>query len=415
MAIKKIRISNFKNFRDLEIELGNFNVLIGTNASGKSNFIEIFKFLRDIPIWGLDNAISLQGGIEYFRNMNIGDSENFSLEVVSNRELKILGPKTKKEKPTGIDIYEIVYNFTIGFQEGDKFKIIQDKLIYKGEFIRLEKKKGEFDEKEMLGKGEIVFCKVDGEVDVDLKLPKGVTIKETDMLSPFLSEERLKSKILLEYPYFMGMLPLSSETSIYDFNPKLPKVATSIIGIAILEENGRNLTRILKNILEDKEEERKFFNLVKSILSFVDHLDIEMFPDKFLLFKLQEIYDKRHYIPAPLISDGTINIIALIVALYFQKNEVAIIEEPERNIHSYLISRVVEMMKEASQKKQIIVTTHNPEMVKYAGLENLLLISRDKEGFSAISRPYEKKEIKIFLENEMGIEELYVQNLLGAY
>jgi len=38
MAIKKLRISNFKSFGDLEIELGNFNVLIGANASGKSNF-----------------------------------------------------------------------------------------------------------------------------------------------------------------------------------------------------------------------------------------------------------------------------------------------------------------------------------------------------------------------------------------
>lgn len=39
MAIKKIRISNFKSFTDLEIEFGKFNVLIGANASGKSNFI----------------------------------------------------------------------------------------------------------------------------------------------------------------------------------------------------------------------------------------------------------------------------------------------------------------------------------------------------------------------------------------
>jgi predicted ATP-dependent endonuclease of OLD family len=69
-------------------------------------------------------------------------------------------------------------------------------------------------------------------------------------------------------------------------------------------------------------------------------------------------------------------------------------------------------MKEASQKKQIIVTTHNPEIVKYADLESILLISRNKEGFSTISRPSEKEEIKTFLKNEIGLEELYVQNLL---
>jgi predicted ATPase len=74
---------------------------------------------------------------------------------------------------------------------------------------------------------------------------------------------------------------------------------------------------------------------------------------------------------------------------------------------------VVDMMKETSQKRQIIVTTHNPEIVKYADLEDILLISRDKEGFSRISKPCEKEEVKIFLQHEMGIEELYVQNLLG--
>ncbi len=69
-------------------------------------------------------------------------------------------------------------------------------------------------------------------------------------------------------------------------------------------------------------------------------------------------------------------------------------------------------MKEVSEGKQIIITTHNPEIIKHAGLENIYLVSRNNQGFSTISKPSEKEEIKIFLENEMGIEELYVRNLL---
>ena len=113
-------------------------------------------------------------------------------------------------------------------------------------------------------------------------------------------------------------------------------------------------------------------------------------------------------------SDGTINITALIIALYFEEKPVIAIEEPERNIHPHLISKIVDMMKDVSERfeKQIMVTTHNPEMVKYAGIENILLVHRDDRGFSKISRPSEKDEVRIFLENEMGIEELYVQNLL---
>lgn len=69
-------------------------------------------------------------------------------------------------------------------------------------------------------------------------------------------------------------------------------------------------------------------------------------------------------------------------------------------------------MKDASREKQIIVTTHNPEIVKHADLKDILLISRNKEGFSTISKPGEKEDVKTFLKNEIGVEELYVQNLL---
>jgi predicted ATPase len=127
---------------------------------------------------------------------------------------------------------------------------------------------------------------------------------------------------------------------------------------------------------------------------------------------MSEIYAEDTYFPASLLSDGTINIIALIVALYFEDMPFIIIEEPERNIHPHLISRVINMLKDVSPKKQIIITTHNPQIVKYADLEDLLLISRNDKGYSEISKPAENEEIKAFLEEELGIEELYVSNLL---
>jgi predicted ATPase len=167
----------------------------------------------------------------------------------------------------------------------------------------------------------------------------------------------------------------------------------------------------LKKILADKKNREQFLYLMRNLLPFINKMDVEKFADKSLLVKLQEAYYKE-YLPATLISDGTINLTALILALYFEEKPLIIIEEPERNIHPHLISKVVEMMKEASENKQIIVTTHNPEVVRYAGLENLLLIYRDKEGFSHISRPADKIEVKTFLEQEIGIEELYVENLL---
>jgi len=415
MAIKKIRILNFKSFKDLEIELGKFNVLIGANASGKSNFIQIFKFLRDITNYGLDNAISMQGGVEYLRNINIGPSKNFSLEVTSDQEFGFV--RKKEEELIEIKTYETIYKFVIKFrQRGPGFEIAEDKLTMKCHFIRLENQKKKLEEKEKRGQGEIILSNNKGKVDADLNPLNEVPLGINDIFPPFLREEKLPSKtLLLKAPFFF--IPFPSEEifgsiSIYDFDPKLPKKATPITGKADLEEDGNNLAIVLKNIIKNKNKERKLSNLVRDLLPFVNKLDVEKFADKSLLFKLQEIYARGQYLPASLISDGTINITALIIALYFERKSLTIIEEPERNIHPYLISKVIDMMKEASQKKQIIVTTHNPEIVKYTDLEDILLIFRDKEGFSTIFRPIEKKEIKAFLKNKIGIEELYVQRLL---
>ncbi|PWB49858.1 MAG: ATPase [Candidatus Methanoperedenaceae archaeon] len=416
MTIKKIKISNFKSFKNQEVELGKFNILIGANASGKSSFIQVFRFIRDIANHGLDNAISMQGGVEFLRNVNISSSENFSLEFISDEEYKRVATRTKEMGLLGVKIYNTSYKFSLKFKKkGSGFEIIEDQLSQKFYVIKFERKKKKTEEKERIGEGEIRLSNVKGKINISLDLPEKVPLKKEDIIPSFLKEERLTPRnILLEPPFpFFLMPPLFGEIAIYDFDPKLPKKATPITGKAELEEDGSNLSIILKNIIETKNKERELSNFVRDLLPFVDDLDVEKFADKSLLFKLREIYSKKQYLPASLISDGTINITALIIAIYFERKRLTIIEEPERNIHPYLISKIVNMMKDASQKKQIIVTTHNPEVVKHASLEDILLVTRDKEGFSNICRPTEKTEIKTFLENEIGIEELYVQNLLG--
>ncbi|KAF5431016.1 putative ATPase [Candidatus Methanophagaceae archaeon] len=187
-----------------------------------------------------------------------------------------------------------------------------------------------------------------------------------------------------------------------------------ITGKTELEHDGSNLAIVLKNILDDRKKAERISNLIKDLLPFIEEITVEKLPDKSLLASLKEVYYGKTVLPAFLISDGTINITALIIALYFEAKPLIIIEEPERNIHPYLISKVIDMMNDVSerQKKQIIVSTHNPEVIRYTDRENILLVHRDDKGFSQISRPTEKEEVKIFLENKMGMEELYVQNLL---
>src|SRR5271165_242783 len=81
MLLKSIHAKNFKSFRELNIRLDDFNVLIGANASGKSNLIQLFSFLRDIVESGLENAVSIQGGAQYLRNVNCAGDDAVEIEL----------------------------------------------------------------------------------------------------------------------------------------------------------------------------------------------------------------------------------------------------------------------------------------------------------------------------------------------
>ncbi|MDD5503204.1 MAG: AAA family ATPase [Candidatus Thermoplasmatota archaeon] len=421
MGIKRMQITNFKSFNQLELTLDKFNVLIGANAGGKSNFVQIFQFIRDISEYGLDNAISMQGGIEYLRNIKIGASKNLSFTVASDTDYR--GICFDDKGLIGIKTYEIIYDFEMGFKKrGHGFDLVKDKLTMKCKFYKLKQKRVKVEEKETIGEGEIILSHNKKTVSVELNSTNESikSIKTNEFLSRFFKEQKLNAKVpLIEKPHIIpmnlfGIVNLFDNISIYDFDPKLSKQPSRMTGKSELEESGKNLSIILKNILKDKEKKRKFVNLLKDILPFIDDFDVDRFVDKSLLVTLQETYYQDTNLPASLISDGTVNILALIVALYFEIKPLTIIEEPERNIHPYLISKIIAMMKDASNNKQILITTHNPEIVKNAGLENLLLTSRDKDGFSKIEKPGDKESVKAFLKNQIGIDELYIQNLLGA-
>jgi predicted ATPase len=420
MAIQRISVSNFKSFDEVTFEPGNLNIVIGANASGKSNLIQLFKFTKDLANFGLENAISMQGGVEYLRNIKIGASKNLSLEVIIDSGDTF----ASRKKEIGVTGFETTYKFALKFSKGGAgFEIAEDKLLQKCNFYRRKILKGEFVKGATLGQGEIIIYCDENKPRLIFKPPDGVSIDQNDIFQiyatslEFQQRTRKVKTLLIDTPYlqFIGEAFRRNlkEMGTYDFDPRLPQKSQTITGRAELEQDGSNLAIILKNILRRRDSGRKLLNLLKEFLPFVSDLSVQEFVDKSLLFKLQETYFGKKFLPAPLVSDGTINIIALLIALYFEEKSVVVIEEPDRNIHPYLISKIMDILKEASRSKQIVLTTHNPEMVRNADLESILLISRDKDGFSTVHKPCEKDEVKAFLEDDMGIEELYVQNLLG--
>lgn len=417
MAIKRIKVSNFKSFKELDLDLGDFNVLIGANASGKSNFTQIFKFLKDIEENSLNDAISMHGGLESLRNLKIGSKSGLTMQT--QLDTKFGWGRGSRE----LRIHEISYQFSLQFNKQKQgYKVVFDQLTQKFQIARMKKEEKALFEDGVIAQGEFSICNVNGKPELSFNPPEiGNLLEEEKAIPPlsFFSElfgEKIPTEtLLIRTPY--AIIPpwesLFGEIGIYDIDPHMARNPVQITGKAELAEDGKNLALVLNKLVEDKDNKRKLCNLMKDLLPFFEDIDTEKFAEKSVMIKLRENYYKDDYLRAYLLSDGTINITALIIALYFEEKDTVIVEEPERNIHPHLISRVMDMMKDASSKKQIIVTTHSPEVVKHAGLENILLVSRDRDGFSTISRPGEKEEVKIFLENELGLDEVYVQDLWG--
>lgn len=429
MRIKYIELSNFKSYRHCSVALSKFNVLIGANAAGKSNFIQAFKFLRDIVVTGLDNAVSMQGGNNFLSNLSLnGENKPVSMTIsfVPDKNFKFRVDSAGKRYL--LEVKEMIYHFSLELLKDSSCAVIlEDKLIQKYDAYELSKNK----RRVYLGESDFTVVKQHEKFKFKYKLNKKIPLSYLDLESAFfishneflsgnrlLKEELLRKTLMLETPlFFMPHIEIIkndiSRLSIYDFDPLKPKQASSIAGKAELEESGENLAIVLKRILSIPESKRELMNFVQYVLPFVEMLDVEKIFDKYLQIVIKEKYPGKREIPAFLLSDGTIFILSIIVALYFENKPISIFEEPERRIHPYLISKMVEMMKDASAHNQVILSTHNPEIVKYAGTENLMLITRDAEGCSTFTKLDDNEDLRAFMDNEIGIDELFVQNLLG--
>ncbi len=431
LTIARLQVRNFKGFRHLDAPLREFNVLVGPNASGKSSVVEALRFVRDVAFQGLDNAVSLQGGVKYLRNLKLGDSEEFKfvLETDSPSRFLFAGRLLEvHEARVYADASRFTHTLSLRFKKGERgFELAEDSVCAPLRFYRRGRHANGGSgpgaaEREELGNGSSKLEQVRGRLRVTTAPPKGLDLSQVG-LAPFSGELEVPEResvafgmtrsfffLPMEHPRTSWSLPTA--LGIYDFDPKLPRRAAPITARAELEENGSNLALVLKSILRDKGKKRALENLASDLLDFVRSLAVESVADKSLLLKVKEHFFKE-MLPASSLSDGTINIIALLVALYFEAKSVVVIEEPERSIHPKLIERVVSMMKEAAKQRQVIVTTQSAELVRHCDVEDLLFVSRDKEGFCQVTRPAESQQVRAFLEGGLELADLHEVGVLG--
>lgn len=428
MKIKKLYIENFKSFGKVEITFQAINLLIGANASGKSNLITLFEFLKNIQTYGIEDAISKMGGFDSLLNFN-ANSRSFTIEIELEDDSILSEEDMILTTQKGSEVIQILkkrinifYKIEVS-QKGSHFQIREEisfkEILVERQLILEQEttiKEVSYGVTNKFGKFETVENKSDtkplsnGDMPkIDIELPFSA-----QMLATLNSEYKNRSILELRGIFIPSNL---FQFGIYDIQPRLAKLDNLNANIDILNKDASNLTQVVNQILKkDTETIEQFIASVGGVLDFIEEIKVSRF-ENVLSLKLKEIYNKE-FTNGTLMSDGTASVIAMIVALYNQPFQISFFEEPEKAIHPALIRQMVERFYEEADyiDKQLFITTHSPEMLKYFyktnQFENILAVSRTKKtGNTQIKILSSDAEIEMLLE-VLGIEELFIQKII---
>lgn len=426
MYIKRIFIKNFKSIEEAEIEFQPLTMIVGANASGKSNIINVFRFIENIMTDGIENAVALQGGIQYISNANLPKGEKieicFTIDVSNETWMRHL-----QNRKFALEVQEIDYKFIIQpNKRGGGYHIAYD-------YVKMSYDCYSFDSTAVKGEKykdldiQYITTYERKNQQASIKINHEITANDTvaqDFENEFKSDTACsyfafvtsehKTELML-YRLSMLLPPYFSENNfirIFDFDPKELKKSSSMASTKMLEENGANLASVLQAILRKKDDSKKLTFLLNEFLPFIETVSVENNPDKSFSYKIRECYNNKDF-HANFLSDGTVSILALIIALYFEElSNVIILEEPERNIHPKLLANLISSAEDIAKEKQVIITTHNPEFLKHAHINHVRLVSRDCRGKTKISKPGDSAIVKEFIRNDLGLEDLFLQGLL---
>ena len=98
MYIRKLNLKNWRNFKEASIDFSRISYVIGPNASGKSNLLDVFRFLRDIckpSGGGLQQAVALRDGIPRLRCLHARKDPEVRIEVHLSSRMDSVTPEWK--------------------------------------------------------------------------------------------------------------------------------------------------------------------------------------------------------------------------------------------------------------------------------------------------------------------------------
>lgn len=367
MPIDRIHIKNFKSIRDSgEVKIGAVNVLIGSNGVGKSNFIHFFKLLNNI----------------YKQRLKFFTAE-------SGYENRILYFGRKRSR--SLEGY-IVFRPEIGIANNRyDFKLIPQT---QGSGFYFEKDSGGYNPYSGDNKEDWSFINLGGEGKDESEL-----INNTSSRADFLRDYFEDFKVF-HFHDTSSASPLKQPNKTHDY--------------AYLKEDGSNLAAFLFKIKDTHPKHFKIIEFaIRSVAPFFDRFDLvpdSKNPDMIFLNWLEKGSDE--YFNAHNLSDGTLRFIALATLLLQpQLPKTIIIDEPELGLHPFAIQKLGALIKSASTKSQIIVSTQSVNLVDQFEVDDIIIVER-KDDQTVFLRLNEER-LKDWLD-DYTLSELWEKNVLGG-
>ncbi|MDR1453523.1 MAG: AAA family ATPase [Candidatus Margulisbacteria bacterium] len=373
MIIKKIKLHNWKNFQDCEVNLTERCFIVGANASGKSNLIDALRFLRDVSkqSGGLQSAVEDRGGITKIRCLAARTHTNVSITVE-------LG---NPEEEANIWKYHLDFKHTGGGIKKSQVKIISEEVFSyaKNDFVLIRNSSTDKEDEE--------------------------TLKYTNL------EQVNANKDFRELQTFF------QDIEYLNVVPQLVRESASIAHSQAKEDYyGRNF---LERLAKMNERTRKsYFKKINDILkiavpqlkelSFVkDPMGVPHIEARYIHWRAKGSKQQEAQF-----SDGTLRLIGFLFAL-IDNNGVILLEEPEINLHSGIITQLPEFMAKIQRSKktasQILTTTHSYDMLSSQGIspEEVLLLQTTPEGTS-VKKVSAISEIKPIIEAGLTIADAVI-------
>lgn len=344
--ITRVQVKNFRSLADVDVELGALTVLVGRNGAGKSAFLDVLRFVRDALRIGLEDAIIDRHGIAALRRWS--PRKPFNLEVtLTVKESQFWGE----------------YSFVIGSKQG-VYKVTR-------EACRVGKESSEISEEYEVEGGKFVIS------------PQSIVKRSIRYERPEDVRELVLPSLTIFSPT-LSRMRVALRGNFYSIFPNVLRQPQKPSTEKTLTDHGENLASVLRQMIGEKD----FPNLLSSLSRVVEGVsDIRVGEASgFLVPELQHNNFSSNtatdghspWFNLTQESDGTLRMLGMLVALYQTqpRRTLVALEEPENALHPGALAVLSDVLREATRRHQILVTTQSPDLISRFNVDELRVVER---------------------------------------